>query len=101
MISRWQFETPIKALLTLSQVQGFKPKPMDFRFLDRNGKFLTCITEIALNTSNNRMRLRIAKDFDLLFIEQNLCGCLLSNPIHYFGTKYLTQQPLTQADAQQ
>lgn len=95
LISLWQFETPIKALLTLSEVQGFKPEPMDFRFLEQNGKFLACITEMALNATKNRMRLRIAKDFDLLFIEQKLCGWFLSHPIHYLVMSWDEPSPVT------
>ncbi len=85
IISLWQFETPIKGLLSLLSLQGFNPEPMDFRFLEQNGNFLACISEMALTTTKNknRLRLRIAKDFDLLFIEQKLCGWLLSHPINY------------------
>jgi hypothetical protein len=95
VMSLWQFETPIKGLLTLLQVQGFKPEPMDFRFLDRDGKFLACIAEMALTTTKNRLRLRIAKDFDLLFIEQNLCGWLLSHPIDYLVMSWDETSPVT------
>ena len=82
-ISLWQFEPPVEGLLTLSQPQVFNPEPTTFRWMAPNGEFLACITEMALLNTNERLRLRIANDFDLLFVEQTICGWMLSHPINY------------------
>ena len=82
-IASWKKEQPIQGLPRLKTSQSFQLEPTEFRLMDSGCMFLSCITRKALEAHNVRLRLRIAKDFDLLFSDGRLCGWLLFDPAHY------------------
>ena len=89
----WQDEQPQIGLLRLSSAQKSHLDPAEVRWLDTNAGILVCMTETSLTAVGERLRLRIAEDFDLLFIGQKLCGWLLSSPENYLVELWETLYP--------
>jgi len=89
----WQDEQPQIGLLRLSSAQEFHLHSTDVRWMDANAGILGCMTEAALTAVGERLRLRIAEDFDLLFTGRKLCGWLLSSPEKYLVELWETPYP--------
>ncbi|HBE18679.1 MAG TPA: hypothetical protein DEG17_02080 [Cyanobacteria bacterium UBA11149] len=91
----WQNQEPQIGLLHLLSGQEFHLDPTDVRWFDPNTGILICMTEESLTVAGERLRLRIAEDFDLLFVDQKLCGWLLSSAEKYlvelWETSYSTE----------
>lgn len=90
----WQDEQPQIGLLRLSSAEEFLLPPTKVRWLDTNAGILVFMTETSLTAVGERLRLRIAEDFDLLFIGQKLCGWLLSSPEKYLVGLWETPYPV-------
>jgi hypothetical protein len=82
-IRSWIEKDPQISSLRLMGSEYFAPEPTDLRWLDPQGQLLVCIYEHALSDFKNRNRIRIATDVDLMFGDNQLCGWILSNPLHY------------------
>jgi hypothetical protein len=76
----WKMVPQVTGLLQLSHAQNFQLESTDFRWLDPQGSTLTCVTRNALNHVQQRLRLSIAKNIELLFVDEQLCGWSLLNP---------------------
>ena len=83
VIEEWTSQQPIEGILRLLSSQDFYCEANDYRWMSPDGKLLAAITETNLVRSNNKIRLRVAKNFELLFAEQEWCGWLLHNPAQY------------------
>jgi hypothetical protein len=81
--SLWQAEEPHVGLLRLLSPAYFQLPSMDIRWMDTVSGILICARERAMIGGGDRLRLRIAQDFDLLFVNQTLCGWLLTSPERY------------------
>ncbi|GAA6615993.1 hypothetical protein [Scytonema sp. NUACC26] len=97
-IATWQSQPPVEGLLRLVSPEQLKPEMGDFRFFEHSGRFFACVTEAALKDSKHRLRFRIARDFDLLFADQQFCGWLLSTPIDYLVYFWEAPCPILQAE---
>lgn len=98
-IEKWLNLEPVEGLLRLLSPEMFEDKRSDYRWMSPNGKLLAGIDDTDLIESDNKFRLRVAQDFDLLFAEQKWCGWILSNPTRYLAKPNLeansdTQLPL-------
>lgn len=79
----WQNQEPQIGTLHLLSAEEFYLDPTDVRWFDPNAGSLICIKEESLTVGSERLRLRIAEDFDLLFADQKLSGWLLSSAEQY------------------
>lgn len=93
MIEGWLNKKPVEGTLRLISPKVFRCEINDYRWMSSDGKLLAAINDTDLVKSDDKFRLRVANDFDLLFAERKWCGWLLSNP-----ARYLTK-PNTAADS--
>ncbi|WP_414549578.1 hypothetical protein [Anabaena sp. CCY 0017] len=93
----WQNQEPQIGQLHLLTAQEFHLYPTDVRCFDPNTGILICLSEASLIVAGERLRLRIAENFDLLFVDQKLCGFLLSSAEQYLVEIWETPYP-TEAD---
>jgi hypothetical protein len=70
-------------LLRLAGAQAFQLEPTEVRWMDANGEMLTCVSERALEDAQDRLRLRVSQDVDLLCADGRLCGWSLLHPARY------------------
>ena len=89
----------MEGLLRLTSPQSFSLEPSDYRWLAPDGKVLACIREALAKEPKDSIRLRIAHDFDLLFIEGRLCGWLLWEPARYLVKAWEKPYPSEPTDA--
>jgi hypothetical protein len=89
----WLEEIPLTGLLHLTDPKYFEPEPPEFRWFDPEGQVLICINEHGLSEQQNRFRLRIAMDVDLMFSDNQLCGWMLSQPLRYVTHEWEDPQP--------
>ncbi len=82
-LASWQTAPQETGLLRLVTAQNFQLEPTDFRFIDPEGKALTCIKKSALEASHTERRLQIAYHLELLFSDDELCGWSLLHPADY------------------
>jgi hypothetical protein len=82
-IKSWMEKIPIVGALRLSESEYFAPEPTDLRWFDPEGNLLVCIYNYALAEFKDRIRLCIATDVELIFGDNQLCGWILSQPLHY------------------
>lgn len=85
MIEGWLNLKPVPGLLRLLSPEMFDDKKSDYRWMSPDGKLLAAIEDTDTICSDDKFRLRVAQDFDLLFAEQKWCGWLLSNPTRYLA----------------
>ena len=88
LINEWRDLEPIDGLLRLKSSQSFQLDPTEFRLMEPDGTLFMCVTQRAISEKDNRLRLRLADDLDLLFANQCLCGWLLSNPSQYLVSSW-------------
>lgn len=93
MIEGWVNIEPVIGILRLLSSQEFDCEINEYRWMSSDGKLLVGIDDLDLTESDDKFRLRVAKDFDLLFAEQKWCGWMLSNPARYLA------EPNTLADS--
>ena len=79
----WQTTPLKKGLLQLEKSHLFDFKSTDAGWLALNDEVLLCTYENVTDTVQERFRLRIAQDFDLLIADSILCGWALSHPLRY------------------
>lgn len=63
--------------------RNFDLLPADVRWVSPSGDVLVCLRSQASTESTAVVRLRISRDFDLLFIDGHLAGWLLEQPATY------------------
>ena len=83
LVKRWLNLKSVKGTLRLVSPQSFRCEPDDYRWMSSDGKLLAAIQDVDWIESSDKFRLRVAQDFDLLFVEQKWCGWMLSNPARY------------------
>lgn len=98
LIMVWRDLPLVEGLLRLIPSQEVNPEMGDFRYFEPNGRLLACVTEAALKDSKHRLKLRIAREFDLLFADNQFCGWLLSNPTDYLVYLWDTPCPIKVED---
>lgn len=97
LVELWIKQEPSIGLLQLDSLEGlegFPPGTADFRWFDPQGQMLVCITKNALSETENRTRLRIATDVELMFIDNHLCGWILFQPLKYAVHGWEAPHPL-------
>jgi hypothetical protein len=102
LVELWIRQEPLVGLLRLDNsesLEGFPPEIADFRWFDPQGRMLVCITENALLEAENRTRLRIATDVELMFADNHLCGWILFQPLKYAIYGWEDPHPLEFADS--
>ncbi len=83
-LTRWLDEVAVNGLLRLTEPRGFIFELADVRWMDVDADVLFFLDEtVVLMEAGHRLRLRIAQDMDLLFIQQRLCGVALIHPANY------------------
>ncbi len=82
-LASWQTAPQETGLLHLVTAQDFQLEPTDFRFMDPEGKSLTCIKKSVLDDSHTRLRLQVASHLELLFSDDELCGWSLLHPADF------------------
>ena len=85
VMEKWTNIEPVSGILRLLSHQSFRCELNEYRWISPNGKFLAAIEDTDIIESDDKFRLRVAQDFDLLFAEQKWCGWLLSNPARYLA----------------
>jgi hypothetical protein len=70
-------------LLMLCSEAGFCLNPVDTRWFDESGKALVCLAEHAKSGRGARLRVSIARDFDLVFLDGRYCGWILLDPVSH------------------
>jgi hypothetical protein len=90
----WMEESPLTGLLSLTDPEYFESEPSSFRWFDPKGEVLICINENALSETQDRLRLRVAIDFDLMFSNNQLCGWILSHPLNYITRGWEQPNPI-------
>jgi hypothetical protein len=101
LVKLWIEQEPLVGSLRLTSpesVEGFSPEFADFRWFDPQGQMLVCITKNALSETENRTRLRIATDVELLFTDNHLCGWILFQPLKYAVNGWEDPHPLEFTD---
>jgi len=73
--------------LRLLDPTSFTAAALQARWIQADGSSLACVTERAL-AAEHGLWLQIAQDFDLLFVDNMLSGCLLSNPTRYLTSSW-------------
>lgn len=84
-IEQWLNKKPVEGLLRLLSPEMFDDKRSDYRWMSPDGKLLAAIEDTDFIESDDKFRLRVAQDFDLLFAERKWCGWMLSNPTRYLA----------------
>lgn len=79
----WQGIPPVWGLLRLTASRNFRIPSTSLRWFANDGTQLAGLTDAALDETTARLRLRIAQDVDLLFVDGKLCGWMLSSPERY------------------
>lgn len=82
-LSLWQMAPQQEELPQLAAPKNFQIEPSLFRWMDAEGKALTCLLPYALEDAQQRLRLCIAQDLDLLFANERYCGWSLHHPARY------------------
>jgi len=82
----------VPGTLRLLNPTPFTAAALHARWIQPDGSALACVTERAL-TAEHGLWLRIAQDFDLLFVDNMLSGCLLSNPTRYLVSSWEDPHP--------
>ena len=85
VIEEWLDLKPVQGTLRLLSPQSFKCESDNLRWMSPDGKLLAAIFEADWVESDDKFRLRVAQDFDLLFAEQKWSGYMLSNPARYLA----------------
>jgi hypothetical protein len=79
----WGHTPPTPGLLRLGSPPPFGPERPTRRWVAPSGALLASVDADALVATNDRRRLRIAPDLDLLFARRRYCGWLLTQPARY------------------
>ena len=80
--------------LQLQATNNFALSPADLRWFSPSGAALICGDQ-CLKQSAARQRLQIAPDFELLFVDDLLCGWLLAQPARHLVSDWEQPQPAT------
>jgi hypothetical protein len=80
---RWISVLPEEGILRLSSSQDFFFEPVDCLWTNSNSSYLLGLMDGWQDDFRNPIRLRIAKDIDLLFSNGAYCGWMLTDPIQY------------------
>jgi hypothetical protein len=80
---RWNSVLPQEGIIRLSSSLDFYLEPVDCRWINPDGNYLLGLLNGWQDNFSNPYRLRIAKDLDLLFINKDFCGWMLSDPSNY------------------
>ncbi len=83
LLLAWQTARQVDGQLRLTAAQGFQVNIADVRWLDSSGETLICLAEEALVTDQERWRLRVAQDLDLLLSQEKWSGFALWHPARY------------------
>lgn len=78
-ISNWTSLPPNIGSLRLLVSTDFELKPTGERWYSRNGKWLICLRHTS-RFPDERLRLKVADNFDLLFADNRFFGWLLADP---------------------
>ncbi len=80
----WLAQLPVNGLLQLTEPVNFQIMELEMDYgMDREGKAFICSTALSTESGGNKLRLRIAQDFDLLFDDEQFCGWILNDPVRY------------------
>ncbi len=90
-LNLWQAAPQIIGNLRLVTLQEFGLERFDVRWLHPKASLFAFLRNIALEETQDRFRLCIAQDVDLLFSGQRFCGCLLHYPVRYLTDAEGTQ----------
>lgn len=83
LIQGWEMVKPCEGTLRLEAARAFQLKQATLRWIDPNGAFLISLLDSSINKHQTKYRLRIADNVDLLFVDENLCGWSLTDPVRY------------------
>ena len=86
---KWCQVKPVKGRLYLLKAQNFAIDIVaDYRWICPESNIFMGISKFGLKESEEIFRLRIAPDFDLLFLNKRLCGWILLNPERYIVSDF-------------
>ena len=92
---RWLSISPQNGRLRLEAGENFALEPATIRWLDPAGAALVCGDERIEQADATSLRLRVAPDVDLLFVNNTLCGWLLAQPARYLVESWEEPAPAT------
>jgi len=80
-LASWQTAPRESGLLRLLTAKNFRLEPTDFRWMDAQGKALTCLYKAAVEMpQKQQLRLRIAQNLEFFFADEKFCGWSLIDP---------------------